>query len=37
VTQLLGDSAYCSAGLLATCDDLGIEPLVKPRPLRLAV
>jgi hypothetical protein len=37
VEQVAGDSAYCSAAMLATCDSLGIVPLVKPRPLRTAV
>ena len=37
VEQVGGDSAYCSAAMLATCDALGIVPLVKPRPLHLAV
>jgi hypothetical protein len=37
VSQVLGDSAYDSAHMLETCDQLGVEPLVKPRPLPTAV
>jgi hypothetical protein len=37
VGQVLGDSAYDSAGMLERCDALGVEPVVKPRPLPTAV
>jgi hypothetical protein len=37
VDQALGDSAYDSGEFLDTCDTLGVEPVVKPRPLRTAV
>jgi hypothetical protein len=37
VGQVLGDSAYDSAEVLERCDALGVEPVVKPRPLPVAV
>jgi len=35
--QFLADSAYDSYAMLACCDELGVEPVIKPRPLRTAV
>jgi hypothetical protein len=37
VGQAFGDSAYDSADMLERCDRLGVEPVVKPRPLPTAV
>ena len=37
ITQVLGDSAYDSAGFLEAADELKIEPVVKARPLTVAI
>jgi hypothetical protein len=37
VEQVLGDSAYDSNEMLTRCDELGVQPVIKPRPLRTAV
>jgi hypothetical protein len=37
VDQVLGDAAYSSAHMLRTCDQLGVQALVKPQPLVPAV